>query len=168
MPRLSETIEDKEALSITDFLTAKINWACYSRQEEQNRVTVTVVDNTLDEKVKNDRYKIQMESKQQEWSEYKNFNRTLFCIVLGQCNKASKCEIKIHPDCKEASGGHCTVRLLDIIRKVSWSGSYNTKNDQCIKLSKSTRERQLIDKKYIYISQDMVKTCHQTMTVWLA
>ena len=66
MPRLSESIENKEALSITDFLTTKINWAFYGRQEEQKGVIVTVVDNTLDDRVKNIRYKIQMEIKQQE------------------------------------------------------------------------------------------------------
>ena len=47
---LSEAIEDKEALNHEDFVTAKINWRKHSRQEDQNKVTMIVVTNTLDEK----------------------------------------------------------------------------------------------------------------------
>ena len=61
--------------------------------------------------------------------EYKNFNHTLFYIILGQCDETSKCEVKILPDFEVATMEHCSVKLLNVISKVAWSGSYGTKTN---------------------------------------
>ena len=70
-----------------------------------------------------------MQMEQLKWLEYKNFNHSLFRILLGQCDKATKCEVKQHLDYKSANSNCCSVKLLRVIRKVAHSGLYGTKND---------------------------------------
>ena len=83
-----------------DFMTAEIDWTIFGRQEVQNRVIVTVVEDALLDIAKNVKYEKQINSEQPKWWEYKNFNHPLFRILLGQCDKANKCEVKQHSDFK--------------------------------------------------------------------
>ena len=67
MPRLSEAIEDKEALTYDNFVIAKINWRKCGRQKDWNRVTMTVVTDNTAEIAEIARYNIQMTNQEKEW-----------------------------------------------------------------------------------------------------
>ena len=152
MPRLSAAIESKKPLDMDDFVKAEINWRKIGRQEQQNGVTVTVVTNTLAEDAERIQFKKHTQMEQHEWSEYKNFNHALFRILLGQCDEATKYEVKQHPDYKSSNSDCCSVKLLSVIRKVARSGLYSTKSDPVYQIMNEHR-------RYTSYRQQNNKTC---------
>ena len=100
-----------------------------------------------------------MKIEQHKWSEYTNFNHALFRILLGQCDEATKCEVKQHPDYKSANRHCCSIELLSVIRKVARSGSYGTKSNPVYRIMNEhwryTSYRQQNNKNSTDLTKDM-------------
>ena len=125
MPKLSNAVKSKEELK-----KEEINWLKYGEEQTINNVILAVITIRLIKYIKLDRFHMELNVQTKQWKAYENFDHSVFLIILGQCNKASKCKIKAHDNYKTTSDEQCSVRLINVMKKVACLATYRNKGDK--------------------------------------